>query len=78
MGALDAEAKQAQWLVNPLELFRAVGADAYRVILRTSDANSSDSFNVGRDSALYEALEQKVGRAAEKANRKGLYAVVGR
>jgi hypothetical protein len=77
-GALDTESTNPQWLVNPLELFRAIGAKVYTEVLLGAIDNKSDAFNIGRDSSVYKAAEEMVGRAAEKANRKGLYAVAGR
>jgi hypothetical protein len=77
-GAIDSDAEDIGWLVNPLELFRAEGANVYKEILKTSDVYASDSFNIGRDSNLYGNLQNMVGRAAEKAYRKGLYPISGR
>lgn len=87
-GAIDWEATQPEWIVNPLELFKGfstlssktptpVGVEEFELILK-AQAGQVDSFNVGRLSSLYDLLKKHIELATNKATRKGLYAVSGR
>lgn len=78
-GALDWDTGEPQWIVNPLMLFREIGAELYKIILKAADKDTKFNLTaLGRDPMLYEALIQATGNAAGKAARRGRYAVSGR
>jgi len=78
-GALDWDSGEPRWIVNPLMLFREIGAELYKLILKAADKDTKFNLTaLGRDPMLYEALIQATGNAAGKASRKGKYTVAGR
>lgn len=67
------------WIVNPVLLFREIGDSLYRAVLDSCPVGTKFNLSaLGRLPSLYGELEQMTGRAAERAARKGKYAVSSR
>lgn len=69
--------RTTSWIANPVSVFRDIGAELYKEILKGVNGDN-ERFNInaiGRNTALYTALENIVAKYAERAARKGKYAV---